>query len=134
MKKLLIVIALMVSAVSFSNAQGGGQMGTPAERAQRSADGPAYASLNLSADQKTKLVGLLTAQNKSTDSLRATLPQSDDRMAMMQALRPKLAPIATANEAKFISWLTPEQKATYDAAVKARPEGAMFGQGGRPRN
>jgi len=135
MKKLLIIGALLIGAVSFSNAQGGGfNQGTPAERAQRTVDGQMFAALNLTADQKTKTLALLTTQNKSTDSLRATIPAGSDMRTAMQELRPKITVIAGANETKFISWLNADQKKAYEtamAAMKATNPNASFGGGGR---
>jgi hypothetical protein len=113
MKKFLIIAALLVSAVSFSNAQGRGQQGTPEERAQRTLDGQAVASINLNADQKAKTLALLVRQNKSTDSLRTALNGD------FQAMGPKMATIRESNEKLFISWLTPDQKKAYDAALAA---------------
>ncbi len=137
MKRLVIICALLISAVSFTMAQGGGgrgPQGTPEERAQRTVDGTMFVSVNLTADQKTKTLALLTAQNKSIDSLRATIPAGGDMRAAMQELRPKITVIANANEAKFLSWLNADQKKAYEAAMatmKANNPNATFGNGGR---
>ncbi len=134
MKKLVIVCALLISAVTFAKAQGG-QMGTPAERAQRSVDGPRLASLNLTADQKAKTLTLLTKLNTSSDSVRAAVGQGGDRQAMMA----KMVAISGPAETTFVSWLTADQKKAYDAALAAAKEqnpnatGILMG-GGRPRN
>ncbi len=133
MKKLLIVCALLISAVSFANAQGG-QMGTPAERAQRTLD-MRLASLNLTADQKAKTLTLLTKLNTSSDSLRTSMGQGADRQAMMA----KMGTISGPAEATFVSWLTADQKKAYDTALAAAKErnpnatGILAG-GGRPQN
>ncbi len=125
MKKLFIMIALVASVATLSNAQGGGQQGTPEERAQRTIDGQRMAAFNFTADQKPKVLAILVRQNKSTDSLRATMPApaaGADRMAAMQAMAPKLAPISAANEAAIVALLTPDQKKTYDTALAAAKE------------
>jgi hypothetical protein len=131
MKKLLVIIALLVSAVSFSKAQG--QQGTPAERAQMAVDGPRLATLNLTADQKAKTVALLTKLNTSSDSLMATANGD------FQSVMPKRIALSAPYEAKFVSWLTADQKKAYDAALAAAKEqnpnatGLLSGRG-RPRN
>ena len=50
MKKLIIMLALVVGVTTFSKAQGGGQQGTPAERAARTLDRPNMAAYNFTAD------------------------------------------------------------------------------------
>ncbi|MXV15518.1 Spy/CpxP family protein refolding chaperone [Hufsiella ginkgonis] len=125
MKKVLFIVALLVSTASLSMAQGGGQgggrpMGTPEERAKMTIDGQRLTSLALTDDQKAKLLPLLVKANKSIDSLRATAPQGD-RDAMM-ALMPKMTAFTAPAETALISWLTPEQKKAYDAALAAAKE------------
>jgi hypothetical protein len=121
MKRIVIVFALLISAVSLTKAQGGGgggrgPQGTPAERAQMTIDGPALTALNLTADQKAKTLALLTAMNKSTDSLR-TAAAGD-----FQSMMPKMTAMSSATEAKFVSWLTADQKKAYDTALAAAKE------------
>jgi hypothetical protein len=131
MKKVLLIITLLVSAVSFSKAQG--PQGTPAERAAMALERPALASLNLTADQKTKTVALLTKLNTSSDSLIATANGD------FQSIMPKRAALVAPYEKVFISWLTADQKKAYDTALAAAKErnpnatGILSG-GGRPRN
>ena len=63
------------------------------------------------------------------------------RMAAMQAMAPKMAPISAANEAAIVALLTADQKKAYDAALAAAKErnpaatGVFTGGfgGGRPR-
>lgn len=130
------MLAFVAGAVSFTKAQGqggGGQQGTAAERAQRTVDGQRFAAFSFTADQKTKVVALLTKLNTSSDSLMATVPAGGDRASLM----PKRAEMSAAYEKVFISWLTPEQKKTYDTALAAAKEqnpnatGLLMGRGGR---
>ena len=111
MKKLIIMLALVAGVTTFSKAQGGGQQGTPEERAKASVERPNVAALNLTADQKTKVVAILTKQNKSQDSLR-TAANGD-----FAAMGAKLTPISAANEAAIVALLTADQKKAYDAAL-----------------
>ena len=122
------MIALVAGVTTFSKAQGGGPQRTPEERAKMTVDGQRMAAYNFTADQKAKIVVILTKQNKSSDSLRATMPalaadaDRAARMQAMQAMAPKLAPITAANEAAIVALLTPDQKKTYDAALAAAKE------------
>ncbi|HCN83969.1 MAG TPA: hypothetical protein DIT07_10180 [Sphingobacteriaceae bacterium] len=118
--------------MSFSKAQGGPQ-GTPAERAAAALERPALASLSLTADQKAKTVALLTKLNTSSDSLMATANGD------FQSVMPKRIALAAPYEAKFVSWLTADQKKAYDTALAAMKEqnpnatGLLGGRGGRLR-
>ncbi len=137
MKKVLIMLALVVSAVSFTKAQGGApggrQMGTPEERAQRTIDGQQLASLSLTADQKAKLLPLLVKANKSTDSLRTAMTPDGDRAAMMA----KMTSLSEPAEKALVAMLTPDQKKAYDTALAAakerRPTATGILSGGFPR-
>ncbi len=123
MKKLIIMMALVAGVTTLSKAQGGGPQGTPEERAAATLARPNMDAYAFTADQKAKIVVILTRQNKSQDSLMTALTAGGgDRMAAMQAMGPKIAPIATANEAAIVALLTPDQKKTYDAALAAAKE------------
>lgn len=114
MKKLFIASALVLCAISFANAQGGRQMGTPAERAERQIS--QLASLNLSADQKTKLTEVFLWSAKQTDSLRATITAGGD----FQAMRSKMAPVQSEASKKVNALLNDEQKKAYEAILEER--------------
>jgi hypothetical protein len=118
MKKLLVIVALLVSVVSFSKAQGYGQQGTPEEQAQRSLDRPSVVALNLTADQKTKAMPILVAYNKAVADLRAkAMAGGGDMQAAMTEIRPKMTTLADENEKLLVAMLTADQKKAYDAAL-----------------
>ena len=117
MKKVLLVCAFLVGLSTLSFAQGGGPQGTPEERAKMTVDGQRMTAFNFTADQKAKVVAILTKQNKSSDSLRAA-NAGGDRAAMA----PKLAPISAVNEAAIVALLTADQKKAYDTALAAAKE------------
>ena len=111
MKKLIIALGLVLCVATFANAQGGGrQMGTPAERAERSI--ARMEALKLTADQKAKLTEVYLAQGKSIDSLRAAMGG-----AGMEGMREKMAPIQAATTKRVMTLLTDEQKKSYEAML-----------------
>ncbi|MEJ7694808.1 hypothetical protein [Daejeonella sp.] len=111
MKRFFIALGLVLCVATFANAQGGGrQMGTPAERAERSIT--RMEALKLSADQKTKLTEVFLAQGKSVDSLRAASGGAGG-----EGMREKMAPIQAATSKKVMALLTDEQKKSYKAML-----------------
>jgi len=109
MKKLIIALGLVLCVATFAKAQGGGrQMGTPAERAERSVT--RMEALKLTADQKTKLTEVFLSQGKSVDSLRAA-----NGGAGGEGMREKMAPIQAATSKRVMALLTDEQKKSYKA-------------------
>jgi hypothetical protein len=122
MKKVLIICALMLSTVSLINAQGRGPQGTPEERSQMMLS-RLPATLNLTADQKTKITGVYLVQAKSQDSLRTAMGQGGDRTAMIA----KYTEMTAATDKKILALLTADQKPAYEEYVKTRP---AFGRGG----
>jgi hypothetical protein len=138
MKKLIIMMALVAGVITVSKAQGGGPQGTPQERAAATLERPNMAAYNFTADQKAKIVVILTNQNKSSDSLRtAAMAGGADPQTAYPAMAAKLAPISAANEAAIVALLTPDQKKTYDAALAAakerNPNATTVFAGGRGR-
>src|ERR1044071_632701 len=112
MKKILIMFALIVSTVSLTKAQGGGgggRGGTPEERAAATMTGAVITSLNLTDDQKAKVLPILVAYNKA----QAEAMAGGDPQAAMTALRPK----AAEGEKQIVDLLTADQKKTYEAAL-----------------
>jgi beta-glucosidase len=104
---------------------------TPEQRAQNYLDGNAISSLNLTTEQKAKILPVLAEQNKSLDRLNATIPENaTDRQAQLQALQPKRLEIMQANEKKFVEILNADQQTAYAAIAKARNANAGFGQQG----
>ena len=134
MKKLVIICALLISAVSFTKAQGQG--GTPEEMAARTLDGQRLATLNLTADQKAKITPLLVAYTKATMADMMKAREAADPQAAMAELRTKFAPMAAENEKAAVALLTADQKKAYDAALAAAKErnpnatSVFFGGGG----
>ncbi len=114
MKKLIIALGLMLCVVTFAKAQGGGrQMGTPAERAERSIT--RMDALKLTADQKAKLTEVFLAQGKSIDSLRAANGNGG-----FEGMREKMAPIQAATAKRVMALLNDEQKKSYEAMEAER--------------
>ena len=114
MKKLFIALGLILCAVTFANAQGGRQMGTPAERADRQI--AQLESLKLSADQKTKLKEVFVSSATRMDSVRTTLTDRGD----FQAMRAKMAPMQSETSKKVNALLNDEQKKGYEAILEER--------------
>jgi Spy/CpxP family protein refolding chaperone len=112
MKKLLLIITLLTGAATYSNAQGFNQ-GTPAERAERSFS-RLPATLNLTADQKSKVMTIYVAQVKPQDSLIA-VANGD-----FESIRPKFLELSAATDKKIIAILTAEQKPAYETYAKER--------------
>lgn len=133
MKKLVIICALLISAVSFTKAQG---QRTPEEMAQMTLDGPRLTSLNLTADQKAKLTPMLVAYSKATMAEMMKAREAADPQAAMAELRTKFAPMVAENEKAAVALLTADQKKAYDAALAAAKErnpnatSVFFGGGG----
>ena len=114
MKRLIIAIGLILSMGSFAKAQGGRQMGTPAERADRQV--AQLESLKLSAEQKTKLREVFVWSAKRVDSVGTTLTDAGD----FQAMRAKMAPLQAETTTKVNALLNDEQKKGYEAILEER--------------
>ena len=114
MKRLIIVMGFILCIATFANAQGGQQMGTPEERAERQIT--QLATLNLSAEQKTKLKEVFIWSAKRIDSVRTTLTDGGD----FQALRAKMAPLQAETTTKVNALLNDEQKKGYEAILEER--------------
>ena len=143
MKKILIICVLLISAVSFTKAQqdsvqsqrgvaGRGQQGTPEERAQAALNAPTITSLNLTDDQKAKVLPILVAYNKAqTEAMTKAQAGGGDMQAVMAEMRTK----AADSEKQCVSLLTADQKKTYDAALATaktnNPNAATVVVGGR---
>lgn len=123
MKKLLIICGLLLSMITFANAQGGGrQMGTPEERAAKALT-MLTEKLTLTPDQQTKVKAILLDQN--TQVAKAREEAGDDR----QAARAKMMKIMEDNNGKINALLTDDQKKTYAAYLEER-KAAMQNRGG----
>jgi protein CpxP len=114
MKRLIIVMGFILCIATFAKAQGGQQMGTPEERAERQIT--QLATLNLSAEQKTKLKEVFIWSAKRIDSVRTTLTDGGD----FQALRAKMAPLQAETTTKVNALLNDEQKKGYEAILEER--------------
>jgi hypothetical protein len=121
MKKLVIICALLISAVSFTKAQG--QQRTPEEIAQMTLDRPNIAALNLTADQKAKITPILVAYNKANaEAMTKAMAAGGDRQAAFTEVRTKMAPMAAENEKAIVALLTADQMKAYNTALEAAKE------------
>ena len=107
-------MCLILCIATFANAQGGQQMGTPEERAERQIT--QLATLNLSAEQKSKLKEVFIWSAKRSDSVRTTLTEGGD----FQALRAKMVPLQSETKNKINALLNDEQKKAYVAILEER--------------
>jgi periplasmic protein CpxP/Spy len=123
MKKILLMIALIAGTASLSMAQRGGNR---EEWVQRNVD-RLKTSLNLSAEQEVKVKAIITASEKSQDSIRATLEQGAGRETLMQKMRP----LREANDKKIMAILNEEQKKAYTAILEERRQRGPGGPGGQ---
>lgn len=112
MKRIIIALGVVFLAANFAKAQGGRQMGTPAERAERQLT--QLESLKLTADQKTKLTEVFIWQGKRQDSLKATMNGS------FEGMREKMAPMQAETSKKLSLILNDEQKKAYEAILAER--------------
>ncbi|HXH99051.1 MAG TPA: hypothetical protein VNI52_02195 [Sphingobacteriaceae bacterium] len=113
MKKIILMLVLLGSVVTFANAQG--KKGNSAERSQKMANALAQ-KLTLTADQKVQVSAIMLSQAKSQDSIRAAAGEGAD----MKALRPKVMAVQKANDKKINAILTDDQKKAYATYKKER--------------
>lgn len=113
MKKLLIICGLLLSVMSFANAQGtaekkeGGRgMGTPEERATRMAD-RLTENLKLNEDQKAKVKAIYLDQ--STGMMKSRAENKGNREMMMT----KMKAATEETDKKVEALLTDDQKKAY---------------------
>lgn len=106
MKKIILMLVLLGSVVTFANAQG--KKGNSEKRSQKMADALAQ-KLTLTADQKVQVSAIMLSQAKSQDSIRAAAGEGAD----MKALRPKVMAVQKANDKKINAILTDDQKKAY---------------------
>jgi len=126
MKKLAIICAFMLGIVSLSKAQNR-KMPTPEERAKRNTDMLA-SKLNLSDDQKTKVMAINMEQAARVDSL---MKASTD----MKANRSVIKGIRQETNAKIKAVLTADQKKQYEAwqeEMKSKMQNRQGGGAPRP--
>ena len=125
MKKLLLACLLLVSTVTFCNAQGGGgrgMMADPAERAKK-----LQTQLKLTDDQTSKITTILKAQAAKRDSIFKAA--NGDRSVMRSAM---MTQMMTTND-KIKAVLTDDQKKQYEQIVQEqlqRMQQMRGGQGG----
>ena len=112
MKRLIIALGLVLCVATFAKAQGGRQMGTPAERAERQIT--QLESLKLTSDQKTKLTEVFMWAGKRQDSVRATMNGN------FEGMREKMAPMQAETFKKVNLLLNDEQKKAYEAILAER--------------
>ncbi len=112
MKRLIIALGLVLCVGTFAKAQGGRQMGTHAERAERQIT--QLESLKLTADQKTKLTEVFMWSGKRQDSVRATMNGN------FEGMREKMAPMQAETSKRVNMLLNDEQKKVYEAILAER--------------
>jgi hypothetical protein len=114
MKRLIIAMGLILCMATFAKAQGGRQMGTPAERADRQI--AQLETLKLSQDQKIKLKEVFILSATRMDSIRTTLTDAGD----FNAMRAKMAPLQVETTSKVNALLNDEQKKAYEVILEER--------------
>jgi protein CpxP len=130
MKKLLMICVMLFGVITFAHAQGGGQMRTPEERAQRTMD-QLTEKLKLTEDQKPKVLAVLVDQNVQMNKAREAA--NGDRDAM----RTTFTKIQADNEVKINALLTDDQKKAYTSwqeERKAAMQNRAGGMGGSASN
>jgi protein CpxP len=130
MKKLLMICVMLFGVITFAHAQGGGQMRTPEERAQRTMD-QLTEKLKLTEDQKPKVLAVLVDQNVQMNKAREAA--NGDRDAM----RTTFTKIQADNEVKINALLTDDQKKAYTSwqeERKAAMQNRAGGMGGSVSN
>ncbi len=135
MKKLLIICALLLSVVTFANAQDGQQggvrvqgRGTPEERAKRNVAMVAE-KLKLTDDQKSKVTAIYLEQNAKMRKLRDSVGDNRD------AIRAVMVKQNENTNSKIEALLTDDQKklfATYKEERKEMMKKRMENGGARP--
>jgi periplasmic protein CpxP/Spy len=120
MRKILLMCCFLLGVTAFCRAQGGGGMRrSPADQASA-----LQTQLNLTDDQKAKVVTILTAQATKRDSIRTA--SNGDRDAMMQAMMP----LMKDTNSKIKAILTPDQATAYDKMIQDRMDKMKQGGGG----
>gem|GEM_PF-445122 len=119
MKKLLLVCALLFSAVTFTQAQDAKKEPTPQEISQKRA-ASLEKRLSLTADQKAKAEAIYL--DHANQIVKLTAEGGDDK----KALSAKKKQLTADTEVKLDAVLTAEQKAKYaawkEAAAKKKAE------------
>ncbi|MXV50646.1 hypothetical protein GS399_06645 [Pedobacter sp. HMF7647] len=124
MKKLMFFLAFSMGIVSLSKAQGGRNMGTPEERAQKNTDA-LVSKLKLTDDQKSKIYTINLDQAKKVDSLFKAPGDMQEKRPAMMALR-------QTSDTNIKAVLTDDQKKEYDSWLEER-RSQMRNGGGRPQ-
>lgn len=125
MKKVLIICGLLLSVMTFANAQdapkqGGRGMGTPEERAQRTTE-QLTKHLGLNEDQKAKVKAIYLEQ--TTNMMKVREESKGDRDAMMA----KMKTAGEETDKKVGALLNDDQKKAYatwkEERMKRRGQG-----------
>lgn len=124
MKKLLIICGLLLSVITFANAQDAGRkMPSPEERAERNT-AQLTKKLNLTTDQQAKVKAIYLDQ--AAAMTKARTESKGDREGMMA----KMKTMNEENDAKINALLTDDQKKAYSEWQTERREN-MKNRGGR---
>lgn len=128
MKRILLICGLLLSVVTFANAQQGNgrQKMSPEDRARRTTE-QLTEKLKLNDDQKTKVMAIYLEQGKTMQKVRGEA--GDDRAAM----REKMMKLMKETDEKVTALLTDDQKKAYTTWKEERQkqmQSRMGGQGG----
>lgn len=113
MKKLIVIFGIILSMGNLAQAQGGRQMGTPSERADRQIT--QMESLKLSAEQKAHLKEVFIWSAGQMENVRMSNSGGD-----FQEMREKMRPIQAETNNKVNALLSDEQKKAYSAILEER--------------
>jgi len=127
MKKLLMICGMLFSVVTFANAQGGRNMGTPEERATKMTT-QLTEKLALTVDQQAKVKSILLDQNAAMAKTREEA--GEDR----KAARTKMMANMQESNAKINAVLTEDQKKAFAAYQEERKAAMQKRMGGRENN
>ena len=127
MKKLLMICGMLFSVVTFANAQGSRNMGTPEERATKMTT-QLTEKLALTVDQQAKVKSILLDQNAAMAKTREEA--GEDR----KAARTKMMANMQESNAKINAVLTEDQKKAFAAYQEERKAAMQKRMGGRENN
>jgi N-methylhydantoinase B/oxoprolinase/acetone carboxylase alpha subunit len=129
MKKIGLLLTAILFAVMFVNAQPGGGMMDPAERAKRTVE-QLKTTLSLNADQVTKVEAVVKKYGEKQSQMFQEMGQGGDRDAM----REKMTKMREDQTKEIKTLLTPDQVKKYDTYLKEqearRAQGGFGGPGG----
>ncbi len=126
MKKVIIIFVLLLSAVTFTKAQGVGGQVSDEKRAQ-AAMKRIPATLNLTDAQKSQILAIYTAQLSSQDSLKTAMESAKASGGDMAPLMARRKALNASTNAKILVLLTDEQRKAYQEYMKSHHQGSAKG-------